>query len=334
MIWIKQYAMLLSNKDKPSEVRNVSTYIIKRLAQGLLLIFAVSLAVFSLLYFMPGDPIDSLIGDRGVSEERRDELRAQWGLDQPFYVQYATWVKNILHLDFGTSITTRQEVSSILAQRIPVTVKFCGMALLLELLVAVPVGLLAAYKKGGFFDRLVLTLTSFFRAIPSFWFAILLMLLFGVTWGLLPLSGFGSPKHFILPVASIALGSMAGTIRVMRTEVLEVLRERYVQTAYAKGLPKRRVIIGHVLRNALILITVQVFLAIPWVVSGAVIIENIFVIPGIGAILTKSILAQDFPVVQACILIISMLTVVCNILCDVVTAILDPRIRVEISGGV
>ncbi len=306
-------------------------YITRRIAQGMLLIVVVSFAVFSLLYLMPGDPIDSLIGDRGVTDERKDELRAKWGLDQPLFVQYIKWVGNIVKLDFGTSIVTRAAVKDILAQRIPVTLKLCGTALILEFLISIPIGLIAAYKKDSIFDRMILFVTSIFRAVPPFWLAMLLILLFGVQLKLLPLSGFSTVSHYILPVISITFCSFAGTIRMMRTEVLDVLHERYVKTAYAKGLPRRLVMLRHVFRNSLVIITVQIFMALPWVISGSVIIENIFVIPGIGAILTKSILSQDFPVVQACILIIAFLTVVSNTLSDIITASLDPRIRIELT---
>lgn len=309
----------------------MSRYVLNRFIQGFLLIIVVSFVVFSLLHIMPGDPIDNLIGDRGVSEERKAELKAKWNLDKPLIPQYFTWISNVLKLDFGNSISTRQQVKDILAQRIPITLKLCGTALLLEVLISIPMGLIAAYKKDSIFDRVILFLTGVFRAIPSFWFAILLILLNVALGCILPLSGFDGIRHYIMPVLSIAICSTAGTIRVMRTEVIGVMQERYVKTAYAKGLPRRSVLIRHVLRNALILITVQIFMAIPWVISGSVIIENIFVIPGIGAILTKSILAQDFPVVQACILIISILTVISNTLCDITTAALDPRIRIEIT---
>ena len=213
------------------------------------------------------------------------------------------------------------------------TIKLTGTALIIELIIAVPIGLLAAYKKDGFLDRLMMGLSLLFAALPSFWVAVLLILLFGVTLRILPLSGFTSAKHYILPVTAIVLGGVASTMRMTKAEVIDVLRERYVLTAYAKGLTKRQVLVKHVLRNALILVTIMFFLNIPWVISGAVIIENIFVIPGMGKMLTEAILNQDFPVVQACVLMLSVLTVVCNIVCDIITAILDPRILISLGGS-
>jgi peptide/nickel transport system permease protein len=158
------------------------------------------------------------------------------------------------------------------------------------------------------------------------------MLLFAVKLRVLPLSGFSSPKHYILPVASLVVSGIASTIRMTKTEVLDVLREKYVLTAYAKGLKKKSVLVKHVLRNALILVTIMFFMSVPWVISGAVIIENIFTIPGMGQMLTSGILNQDFPIVQACVFILAILTVVCNLVCDIITAVLDPRIRISLGG--
>ena len=178
-----------------------------------------------------------------------------------------------------------------------------------------------------------MALSLFFAAIPSFWTAVMLILVFAVTLNLLPISGFDSAKSFVLPVASMVLGSVASTLRMTKSEVLDVLREKYVLTAYAKGLSRRTVLVKHVLRNALILVVTLVLMNIPWLISGAVIIENIFVIPGMGALLTNSILNQDFAVVQAIVLLIAVLTVICNLLSDIINAILDPRIRASYGGG-
>lgn len=307
-------------------------YVVKRLAQGLLLILVVSMLVFAMMDLMPGDPIE-LLTDRKVSDEIKDKLRAQYGLDLPLPQRYWNWIRDALQGDFGTSIRSKLPVSTTFKQRLPVTIKLTGTALLIELLIAVPIGLIAAYKKDGFFDRLMMSLSLLFAALPSFWVAVLLILFFGVTLRLLPLSGFESARHYILPVTAMVLGSIASTMRMTKTEVIDVLREKYVLTAYAKGLSKRSVLVRHVLRNALIPVTIMLFLNIPWVISGAVIIENIFVIPGMGKTLTEAILNQDFPVVQACVLLLSVLTVLCNLACDVITAVLDPRIRISLGGS-
>jgi peptide/nickel transport system permease protein len=161
----------------------------------------------------------------------------------------------------------------------------------------------------------------------------LLILLFSVKLGWLPLNGYQTNAHYVLPIAAIVLNDAANTIRMTKAEVLEVYQEKFVLTAYAKGLKNRAVVIRHVLRNSLILVVVTSFMSIPWIICGSIIIENIFVIPGLGTLLTESIINQDFPVVQAIVLLVTALTIVCNILSDIITALLDPRIRIEIAGG-
>lgn len=310
----------------------MAQYIIKKILQGLVMVIAVSILVFSMLHLMPGDPIDLMV-DRKVPQAKREAMRAEYGLDKPLPVQYFNWANGILHGDLGMSIRTKKPVSTLFADRLPATLKLTGISLLLELLIALPLGLLSAYRKGSIFDRIVMASSLFFAAIPSFWIAVMLILIFSVTLKLLPISGFEGMKYYVLPVASMVLGAIAATIRMTKNEVLDVLREKYVLTAYAKGLTKRTVLVKHVLRNALILVITLVLMNVPWLISGAVIIENIFVIPGMGALLTNSILNQDFAVVQAVVLLIAVLTVVCNLLSDIINAILDPRIRASYGGA-
>ena len=310
----------------------MAQYIIKKILQGLVMVIAVSILVFSMLHLMPGDPIDLMV-DRKVPLAKREAMRAEYGLDKPLPVQYFNWANGILHGDLGMSIRTKKPVSTLFADRLPATLKLTGISLLLELLIALPLGLLSAYRKGSIFDRIVMASSLFFAAIPSFWIAVMLILIFSVTLKLLPISGFEGMNYYVLPVASMVLGAIAATIRMTKNEVLDVLREKYVLTAYAKGLTKRTVLVKHVLRNALILVITLVLMNVPWLISGAVIIENIFVIPGMGALLTNSILNQDFAVVQAVVLLIAVLTVVCNLLSDIINAILDPRIRASYGGA-
>lgn len=308
-------------------------YTVKRLISGALLVFAVTVLTFSLIYLMPGDTVDILAGPR-VSQEKKDEIRQKHGLDKPISEQYFIWLKNVLHGDLGTSITTKQSVGASLAQRLPLTLKLTGSALIVELIIALPLGLLAAFKKDSLFDRILMTLSSILQAVPGFWIAMILILVFSVSLKMFPLNGYGTFAHYILPVASIVVGGVTGLIRLTKSEVLEVYQEKYIQTAYAKGLSGRKVAIRHVLRNSLITIVVVTFMNIPWLISGSIIIENVFVIPGMGNYMISSIAKRDFPVIQACVLIISIMTVVCNLLSDIVTAWLDPRIQKEITEGV
>ena len=305
----------------------------KKLGIGLILVVAVTLLVFSLLYMMPGNPID-IITDRKVSAEKRAELVHQYGYDQPLHVQYVRWIKKIVtEQDFGQSVRYKVPVWNLMKDRIPRSVKLCGWSLLIEMLLALPLGLLAAIKKDSFYDRFSVNFTLMLTSMPSFWLGALLILIFAVGLKWFPISGFEHARNYVLPVAALTAGSLAGTLRLTRAEVLEVLNEKYVTTALAKVLPYRTVMFKHVLRNALIMVTVSVFMSLPWLISGAVVTEKIFGIPGMGNLLLNSIVVQDFPVVQAVLLIIAILTVICNLLSDIVIAILDPRIRIAIGGG-
>lgn len=308
-------------------------YIIKKLLIGVLMVFTVSVLVFSMLYLMPGDPISHMV-DPNVPQERIEELREMHGFNDPLYVQYGRWLKRIAaDRDFGTSYKNKLPVWDLIRVRIPVSLKLTIPTMLIQLVVAVPLGLLCAYRKGSLFDRITVGISLFFTAIPSMWLSILMILIFAVTLNLLPISGAASVRNYILPVAVGVMGGVASTLRLTKTEAIDVFREKYILTAYAKGLPKKTVLVTHVLRNALMLVVVMAFMSIPFLISGMVVIESVFAIPGMGSLMVNSIVMQDFPIVQACMLLISSITVLCNILCDILLGVLDPRVRISISGG-
>ena len=284
------------------------------------------------MYMMPGDPVDMIV-DRKVSEERKAEIAHEMGYDQPFFTQYKNWVKDVAHGDFGTSARYKEDVWSLMKQRTPYSLRLCVWSLILELAIAMPLGLLCAIKKDKLFDRFTVNFSLLLTAIPDFWLAALFILFFAVKLGVLPISGYSSWENWVMPIAVTVLTGMGGTLRITKSEVLDVINEKYVTTAYAKGLPKRTVMIKHVLRNSLILVTTLVFMSIPWLISGAVITEKIFGLPGMGNLLLNSILVQDIPVVQAVLFLIAILTVICNLLSDIIMGVLDPRIRLSLSGG-
>ncbi len=301
-------------------------YTIKRLIIGIFIVLAVTVILFGIMHAMPGDPIELLAGER-VSPERIAQLKAQWGLDKPMYIQYFYWLSRIIRGDFGTSMVTKLPVIELIKARLPYTLLLTGSALIVQYIIAIPLGLLAALKWNSKIDRIVVTLSIVLWSMPNFWLGVLLMIIFGIKLNLLPLSGYSGLKSLILPLLTLSLPSLAGTLRLTRSEVLEVLREDYVLTAYAKGLPKYKVLIKHVLRNALIPVTVMFFLYLPWLIGGSVIVETVFAWPGMGRLLWKSITVQDYAVVQAIIFIIALLTVISNTIGDIVSAVLDPRIR-------
>lgn len=311
----------------------MTKYILKKLTLGLVLILCVSFFVFSMLYLMPGDPVTIMAGQL-AKVENLESLREEYGFNRPFLIQYLDWLqKVILHQDFGLSYKYRIDAWSLIKTRIPISLRLTFTTLIIEELIAVPLGLYCAYKKDSLVERITVNTTLVFTAVPSFWLAVILMLVFAVKLHWLPLSGYETWQNYVLPIITGVIGGLAGTIRLTKSECLDVMRERYVTTAYAKGLSKKQVLFRHILRNSLIVIAVNLFLSIPWLISGYIVIEKIFGIPGMGNLLVNSIVQQDFNVIQAIVLLITVLTVICNILSDIVLGILDPRIRISVTGG-
>ena len=312
---------------------DVLRYIGKKLLLGIVLIICVSFLVFSMIFMMPGDPVTLMAGEL-ANQDKIAETVEKYGLNRPLLVQYFDWWKKIVtKQDFGISFKYKLPVWDLVKVRIPVSLKLTAITMVVQYLIAVPLGLLCAYKKDSIFDKITVNLTLIMTSVPSFWIAVLLMLLFAVKLKWLPLGGFESWKHYVLPITAGVLGGIASTLRLTKSEAIDALNDKYVSTAYAKGLAKHDVLIKHVLRNSMIIICVQISQSLPWLLSGFIILEKIFVIPGMGGLMISSIVYQDFNVVQCIILIISVLTVICNIIADIVLGLLDPRIRISTGGG-
>ncbi|MBQ6900324.1 MAG: ABC transporter permease [Firmicutes bacterium] len=303
-------------------------FIAKRLAIGVLVVLFVTILVFAIMQMMPGDTIDLMVDTR-VSAEKVAEIKAQWGLDKHPVVQYFYWLKNILQGDFGTSISLKQGVKELILQRLPYTLMLTGASLLIEYLIAIPLGLWAAVKKNKLPDKVLTVSTIVLWSMPPFWLGVLFMMVFSIWLGILPLSGWSGIKSLILPAFTLALPTLAQIFRLTRSEVLDVLDEKFVTTAHAKGLKNKVVLVKHVLRNAMIPVTVMFFLSLPWLIGGSVVVENVFAWPGMGQLLFKAISKQDFVIVQGVVLVITVLTVICNLIGDIVAGVLDPRIRLE-----
>ncbi len=308
-------------------------YILKKIALGFLLIFCVSFLIFSMLYMMPGDPVSIMAGQLSKGNNL-DELRHEYGLDRPFLVQFFDWLRKVIfYQDFGLSYKYRIDAWSLIKTRIPISLRLTVSTLIIQNLIAVPLGLYCAYHKDTLIERGTVCMTLLFTALPTFWLAVIMMLIFAVNLHWVPLSGFESFQNYILPVVVGVISGLASTIRLTKSEVLDAMNDKYVTTAYAKGLSRRTVMFKHVLRNSLIVITTNLFLSFPWLISGYIVIEKIFGIPGMGNLLVNSIIQQDFNVIQAIVFIITVLTVICNILSDIVLGMLDPRIRISVTGG-
>ncbi len=311
-------------------------YVVKKSAVLLLLLGLVSIVVFSVLFVLPGDPAQIILGIN-ASPETLSALRTRLGLDQPFLVQYGQWIGSLMRGTGGHSITYDMPVVDLIGSRLAVTGPLALMAMVVAAVLALPLGIFAARHQNRPGDVVVMGGTQLGLAIPEFWLGILLMLLFSVHWGVFSAGGFpgwhadfwGSLKALCLP--ALALGVIRGAIltRLTRSAMLEVLREDYVRTARAKGLAERHVIYGHALKNALIPVLTIFGLQVGQLLAGAIIIENVFTLPGLGRLVFQAIGQRDLPVVREVVLFMAAAVVVVNFIVDLSYALVDPRIRVD-----
>ena len=313
-------------------------YIIRRLLIALPSLLGISLVLFTVLALAPGDPFEELANNPNVPPEVRMALRAQFGLDDPIWQRYVSWLSSMLQGDWGFSFVSRIDVDTLIGQRIGVTIAVIGMSQLVALLVALPVGVLAAVKPYSWFDRIASTVAFIGFSLPTFFTGVLFILLFSVQLGWLPfvyradLSSTGWQwwvdqfKQSIMPIMVLGLFQAASWMRYVRSAVLDVIRLDYVTTARSKGLGERAVINKHVVRNALIPVVTLVALQMPAVFGGAIVTEQIFRIPGIGSLLIDAILRNDTPVIMAVTFVFSCLVIFFNLVADVLYGWLDPRI--------
>jgi ABC-type dipeptide/oligopeptide/nickel transport system permease component len=306
----------------------MGAYIRRRLLQSLFVVWGVSVLVFFLLRLAPGDPVVMLLAET-ASPEQIAAARAKWGLDKPIPVQYAVFLGRALQGDLGDSLFFQQPAIEVLFERMPATLQLSGAALLFSLAVAIPMGLLSALRRDTIWDYLGTGLAMIGQAIPPYWLGIMLILLFSVSLGWFPTSGRGTVWHLVLPAITLGSVLMALITRLVRSGMLDVLSEDYVRTARAKGLTERVVIIRHALRNILIPLVTVIGLQLGALFGGAVITESIFAWPGVGRLALQAISARDYPLVQASVLIISVVYVFLNLAVDLLYVYLDPRIRYE-----
>lgn len=310
-------------------------YLIRRGIISVVTLIAISAIIYSILFLAPGDPLGELAANPNVSPEVRQRIRESYGLDDPLYIQYFKWAKSyFLEFDWGTSFTSRMPVKDYLLDRIGVSLSISGTAFILGLMIAIPVGVISAVKQYSAFDNLATTFAFIGYSIPTFFSGLLLILLFSVKLGWLPFiynanvdSFWGVVKQSIMPVVVLALFSSAQLTRYMRSSMLETINQDYVRTARAKGLRERIVIIAHAMRNAMIPVVTIIALQIPGVIGGAIITEQIFLIPGIGSALIRAMQSKDIPVVMAITFGIAVLVVLFNVIADILYAMMDPRIK-------
>ncbi len=316
----------------------MTTFLIRRLLQCVVVLLIVTVIVFIAMRLLPGDPLLMLISSTETEEftvEQLEALRHQYGLDKPLIVQYFDWLGNVLQGDLGRSIVSKLPIHKEILRRIPITFHLGVLSFIFSVLIGIPAGIICAVKRSTWIDNVVTTLANLGITVPNFWLGVLLIYLFSLHWHLLPTMGYTSPfddfwlstKMLVMPVFCMMIGAVSGNTRQVRSAMLETLRQDYVRTAWSKGLSFRVVIFKHALRNAIVPIVTLLGLAVPLLLGGSVLIEQVFAIPGMGRLAVDAIMRQDYPYVQAITLIMAAAVVFANLVVDLAYGWIDPRVR-------
>ncbi len=299
---------------------------IKRLLGVVPVVFGVAFLTFLLVHAVPGDPVEVMLGESASSADRT-QLRADLGLDQPIYVQFGVYLNKLAHGDLGVSIHSKKPIVDLLAERLPATAKLALLALSFAISIGLPLGIIAALKVNQWPDKLANLLSLSISAMPHFWMGPILMMVFALWLGLLPVSGMESGTAIILPALTLGFGLAAILTRMTRASMLEVLYEDFIRTARAKGLTEYAVILRHALRAALLPIVTVLGLQLGSLLAGTVITETVFSWDGVGSLLVESIEKRDYPVMQACVLVVAFFYVTVNLATDIIYTKIDPRVR-------
>jgi len=311
-------------------------YIVRRFLSIIPVFWLVSVMVFALIHLVPGDPVLVILGSSAEAEQI-ELMRHRLGLDQNIVVQYLHWATAILRGDLGTSIISDEPVAKLILERMPITISVAAAALILSLMISVPTGIIAALRHNTYTDYIFMALVILAVSVPSFWLALLLMMLFSVQLKLLPMMGWVSVfenfwqgiQYLILPATSLAFILAAIVARMTRSSMLEVLREDFIVTALAKGTPKRYIVFKHALKNAFAPVLTIIGFQVGFLLGGTVVIEDIYSIPGVGRLIFSAITNRDYPVVQGCILVVTAIYVFVNAAVDVAYAYFDPRVSYD-----
>ena len=302
-------------------------YILKRILQMIPVLLGVIIVVFTILYLTPGDAAQTMLGT-GATEEELAAMRAKLGTDQSYFVQLGRYIKNlVLHGDFGTSWVTGRSVTTELLERFPVTMRLAALSIIIAVILGVTAGVISAVKQYSGFDNVAQVVGLIGVSIPSFWLALMLIIIFSVNLKWLPSSGLDSPKSYILPAVALGLASAAMIMRMTRSSMLDVVRQDYIRTARAKGQTESKIIFKHTLKNALIPIITVVGMQLSYLLCGAVLTESIFAIPGLGRYTLDAIKARNFPSVQGAVLFLAIVFSLSNLIVDIIYAYVDPRLR-------
>lgn len=307
-------------------------FIAKRVLLFIPVLLGVLLVVFTINHFTPADPVYSIMG-YNITQEQYDVKYEQLGLDQPFFVQFFKYVKGIVtEFDLGTSYQNKRAVSTQIGERLGVTIKLGAIGLAITVLIGIPFGIIAATKQNSPLDYTVTVASLFFASMPNFWLALMLIIILSLNLGWLPATGVNSWKGWVMPCITLGMTPLAAVTRMTRSSMLEVIRQDYIRTAYAKGLTEREVIWRHALKNAMIPVITTVGYMASMIFGGAVVIESIFSIPGLGMLMQTAITNADYPVVLGSVLVVSFFVCVINLLVDLLYGFLDPRIKAQYTG--
>ena len=312
---------------------NLLTFLQRRLVQLIPVLLGISLITFFMIHLIPGDPARNMLGPR-ATPERVAELRQSLGLDEPLWSQYRRFLTGVVRGDLGTSLYYRQAVGPLVVERLPPTVFLIVYSAVMALIVAIPLGIVAAVRRNSWIDQVIRTVSLVTLAMPAFWLGVLFILYFGLYHGWFPVGGYGATfrdhlHHLFLPSLTIALAMAPILIRSLRSSMLGNLRAQYATTARAKGLTERRVVTGHVLRPSLISTVTVLGVNLGFLIGSTVIIETVFAIPGLGFLMVSSIQTRDYPVIQAVTLVMAVLVITVNLLTDMTYALLDPRVSYD-----
>jgi len=306
------------------------SYVIRRLLQGAVVLFIVSLLTFTVMYFMPGDPARTMVGQARVTEEQLDAIRERWHLNDSYPERYWYWLSNLIKGDLGTSMMMPGfPIGDLIMDRAGWTIRLTALSALISIGLAIPLGVLAAVRRYSFVDYFSTFISTLGVAIPNYFIGIILIVVFAGKLGWLPPFGATSWQHYIMPVGVLAFGEMAGIARLTRGATIEVLSQDYIKTAHAKGLAMKVIILRHVLRNALLPIITLIGYRMAFILSGTIVIETVFSWPGLGQLFYDAITFKDLQLVQAIVLLLTSIVVIMNILTDLTYGFIDPRVRLK-----
>jgi ABC-type dipeptide/oligopeptide/nickel transport system permease component len=306
----------------------MTKYIIRRIVQSIVVLLGALVISFVILRVIPGDPAVMMLSDLATPDEI-ERVRNSLGVDQSIWVQFGIYVKQVATGDFGVSYRSQMPALGLVLAYLPATLQLAAAALFITIVVAIPLGAIAALRRGSWIDNMLSGFALIGQSVPVFWLGIMLILVFSVQYRLLPTSGHGGLEHLILPAVTLAAAQVALVARIMRSSMLEVVRQDYIRTARAKGLSELAVVLRHALRNALAPVVTVLGLQVGTLLGGAIITETVFAWPGAGNLLVNSIGARDYPVVQAMIVISALVFVVTNLIVDIIYVLLDPRVSYD-----